>query len=169
MKKTFIELIKRAEAYVGLYQGLSDLLDEEHQALLARDLKTAQKLGRTKLVHTQKIETEAALLADSICRAARRVGMDADPPPALAELARRAPKPARPRLARAGWKLARLKREVAAKNETSRTFVNESLRILSGSLSILTGAVALEKPGYSQPGIKKRRPETKPVRLNREV
>ncbi|MBU2548527.1 MAG: flagellar protein FlgN [Proteobacteria bacterium] len=170
MKAALDELMNLLETHLSLYGQLAGLLDREQAALLELDVVGLQKMAKTKETLSLKIRLHLPALTESIRSTARALGLPESPLPVLAQMASAAPEPWANRLNRASLALARLKREVGRHNEINRHFVQESLDMIAGHLSILTGAATKSREsGYQSNGQRTAGPSYGPVKLNREV
>ena len=162
-------LLLLVQKHIDRYRELASLLDEEQSALIRLDVEQLQQLSKTKETMVLKIELLVEPLAQTIRDAARALGLPENPQPALAEIAEAAPRAYRIELRRRSFELVRLKNQIARHNEANRNFVRESIRLVSDSIAILTGAVAARKTGYLPNGQQPSMSGYRPVKLSREV
>lgn len=172
MKAQLDALMSLLEQHIKGYESLAEILTREQAALLDLDLERLGEMTKAKETAVLKIKLLVSPLARGIEAAAQAVGLPPTPTPTLIELAGAAPKPWSVSLEKASLALARLKRGVARHNEANHSFVQEALELVSGSISILTGAGRqAAKAGYTAGGRRRQAPsgEMKPARLSREV
>jgi hypothetical protein len=162
-------LMRRLKTHMGLYQKLAKALEMERVALMDMDMERLAKVTAAKNALTTQLHDDLPALAEDIQKAAASLGVAAEPLPALAELAASAPPPWENRLAKAGRALARVKREIARRNEANHAFVQEALDMVSQSIHILTGGAAQAKSGYASDGRKPQKGAYQAVRLSKEV
>jgi hypothetical protein len=159
------------EGHLERYQALVDYLAEEKKLLLALDLEALWASCRRKEELGLDIQAHIRELEEGIREMALALGLPADPPPLLADLAARLPQPWGNRLSEGARRLARLKNVILRENEASQAYIAESLRLVNESIDILTGARQLRGEGYSSNsggGQGEKRPSL-PVKLSREV
>jgi flagellar biosynthesis/type III secretory pathway chaperone len=158
------------DQYIGRYQELAQLLNDEQAALVKLDTDHIQQIAKTKETLVLKIKLLAEPLAECLTEVGRNHGLEQEELPTLAELARVTPRPWSEKLQKAGFALARLKRSVSAHNHANQRFVTEAIELISGSISILTGAASIPKGGYLPSG-RQQAPGVHhgPLRLSREV
>ena len=157
------------DQYIGRYQELSQLLNDEQAALVELDMDRIQQIAKTKETLALKIKLLAQPLAECITEVGRDYGLDREDLPTIAELARFAPQPWSGKLHKAGLTLARLKRSVSSHNQANQWFVTEAIELISGSISILTGAASIPKGSYLPSGQRAPGVDRGPTRLSREV
>lgn len=169
MKNRLEELMQLVDPYQSHYEHLTNLISREKAALIDLDLDKLQQITKAKETCMLKIKILVPTLSQAIKDCALALGMGLEPLPALAELASEAPEPWSGRLTTAGLNLARLKRGIAINNQANHDFVQEALDLISGSISILTGANMSTGQGYTASGQKAPQNNSRPVKLSREV
>lgn len=169
MQDQLDELFNLLEQYLGLYENLGRLLDRERTALIDLDLDRLQRMTKIKETEVLKVKLLLPALTKAIQGSALVLGLPSEPLPALASLAGAAPEPWSSRLNRTGLTLARLKRNAARNNEANHRFVQEALDMISGSISMLTGAALVPNGGYLSNGQHTNSANCGPMKLSREV
>ena len=169
MNTTWEQLTTLVGRHIGLYEELAGLMSREQAALLEMDLDRIQEAAKAKETQLLKIKMMVPVLSKAIQGMAHQAGLPEDPQPTLSELSSAAPSPWAKQLARSALALARLKRGIRRHNEANRSFVQESLDLISGSIAILTGSVSTKKTGYLANGQHAPAAGYQPVKLSCEV
>jgi hypothetical protein len=157
------------DGHLERYQTLVDFVGQEKQYLLALDLEGIFLSSQKKEALGLNIQNNIELLVESIREVALMLGLPLSPPPLLADLVTHLPRPYANRINDGSIKLARLKNIILRENESSRGFIEESLRLVNESINILTGANQLKGDGYNSDGSQGEKKHTRPVKLSREV
>jgi hypothetical protein len=163
-------LAEQLDSHLERYQSLIDFLDREKRCLLALDLEGLLATSQIKERLARDIQESIHGLTDGIVETALMLGLSAAPPPTLAELAAKCPRPYDNRLSDGAMALARLKNVIGRENEANRRFIEQSLNLVNDSLNALTGADRYQAEGYRKDGsqdtsVKKARP----AKLSKEV
>lgn len=169
MEQQLKELTNLLEQHLTHYQELNALLEQEQAALIELAFERLQEVAKAKETTVLAINDLVPMLTHGIKKAAACLGLTEDPLPTLSEISGAAPQPWSNRLNRAGLILARLKRNAARHNEANRSFVQEALNLVSGSIAILTGAAVARQEGYRSNGQKIMAGGGGPAKLSREV
>ncbi|UQZ88628.1 hypothetical protein C4J81_05165 [Deltaproteobacteria bacterium Smac51] len=157
------------DGHLERYQALVDYVAQEKKYLLEQDLEGLFTSSRMKEELAMEIQTNINVLIDSINETALMVGLPLDPQPLLADLVRHVPKPFDNRINDGSIKLERLKNIILRENEANRHFVEEAIRMVNESISILTGANQLKGDGYNKDGSKGEKKLSLPVKLSKAV
>jgi hypothetical protein len=164
------KLEERLEEHLARYQELIDYLEEEKKHLLNLDLDGLMAVSKAKEKLARNIIAGSESFRETLGEAALMLGLAADPPPTLTEIAARTPGPYGVKLSEGAGSLARLKNLILRENETARHFVEESLELVTGSINILSGADQLKGQGYGSDGKKEKGvKKAPPSKLSREV
>jgi len=169
MSATLDTLFSLLDQHLKHYESLAAFIDREQLALIDQDLDRLQSMVKAKETVILKIKLLIPLLSRAVQAVALEIGLEPDPLPTLTELAKAAPPAYSRRLERAGLAMARLKKKITRLNETNRTFVQETLDLVSGSMAVLTGAPTNANSGYLSTGQRAPHRAPGPVRLSREV
>lgn len=169
METRLDRLLELVEGHIACYEELVEVLKQEQKALLSMDLQQVQENSKAKEAIVRKLKLGVTPLSETILQTARDLGLPVDPQPALIELAGAAVSPWSEKLSRVALTLTRIKRTVASQNEANKAFVKESLNMIGGTISLLTGAPKPEKSGYLASGQRAQAYAARPVRLSREI
>jgi hypothetical protein len=163
-------LAEQLDKHLERYRSLIGFLDREKKCLLALDLDGLLATSQIKEKLARRIQDSIHQLIDGIVQAALMLGLETSPPPTLAELASKCPRPYDNRLNDGAMELARLKNVINRENEANRRFVEQSLTLVNDSLNVLTGADRYQAEGYRKDGSKdKSVKKARPAKLSKEV
>ncbi len=157
------------DGHLERYQRLVDYVAMEKKYLLDLDLEGLIISSKEKEALALDIQNNIAALVEAINETALMLGMPLEPQPLLADLVRHLPRPFDNRVNNGSITLERLKNTILRENDANRQFIEEALRLVNESISILTGANQLKAEGYKKDG---RQGEPKlmlPVKLSRAV
>ena len=166
MADQLLDLLNRQ---ISLYQKLGKLLDEEQQNLIELDLDRLQKITRIKEETAQDITFLIEPVSNKIKELARNLGLKTEPLPLLALLAEALPEPNSGRLRRSSQDLARIKTDIFRHNQDNQNFIEETLGLITDSLTVLTGVSLTEADQYLPTGERAASKSMGPIKLNREV
>lgn len=163
-------LAEQLDGHLERYQSLIDFLDREKRCLLALDLEGLLATSQIKERLARDIQDSIYRLTDGIVEAALMLGLSTSPPPTLAELASKCPRPFDNRLNDGAMALARLKNVISRENDANRRFIEQSLNLVNDSLNVLSGADRYQAEGYRKDGTKdKSVKKARPAKLSKEV
>lgn len=162
-------LCETLDGHLERYQALVDFVGQEKKYLLEQDLEGLFTSSKMKEELALDIQSNINLLIDNINETALMIGLPLDPQPLLADLVRHVPKPFDNRINDASIRLERLKNIILRENEANRHFVEEAIRMVNESISILTGANQLRGEGYNKDGQKGEVKMSLPVKLSKAV
>jgi len=169
MEQQLNELTNLLGRHLIHYQELNALLEQEQAALIALEFERLQEVAKAKETTVLAINDLVPVLTLGIKKAAACLGLTDHPLPTLSDISGAAPQPWSSRLNRASLNLARLKKNAVRHNEANRSFVQEALDLLSGSIAILTGAAMVHQEGYRSNGQRALAATAGPTKLSREV
>jgi len=169
MEQQLNELTNLLGLHLTHYQELNALLEKEQAALIELEFERLQEVTKAKETTVLAISDLIPMLTLGIKKAASCLGLAEDPLPSLSEISGAAPQPWSSQLNRAGLALARLRKNAVRHNEANRSFVQEALDLVSGSIAILTGAAMVHQEGYRSNGQRIIAAAAGPARLSREV
>ncbi len=164
-----IKLCEALDAHLERYQTLVDYVAEEKKCLLELDLDRLFVSSQNKERLALDIQEHIRELVDGINETALMLGLPLDPQPLLADLVPQVPRPFDNRLNDGSIKLERLKNIILRENEANRNFIEEAVRLVNESISVLTGADQLKGDGYQSDGRRGEKKRTLPVKLSKEV
>jgi hypothetical protein len=169
-----LSVIRSLTEQLGLhlerYQSLIDFLEQEKKCLLSLDLEGLLVTSQQKEQLGRNIQNSIGALTSNLIDAALMLGLPTEPPPTLAEVASKCPRPYDNRLNDGAMTLARLKNIIGRENEANRRFIEQSLNLVNDSLNILTGADRYQGDGYRKDGSKdKSVKKAMPAKLSKEV
>jgi hypothetical protein len=163
-------LSEQLDGHLERYQSLIDFLDLERKCLLSLDLEGLMITSQRKESLARNIQESIVKLTDSLVTASLMLGIEATPPPTLAEVAALCPKPFDNLINDGAIRLASLKNIIARENEANRLFIEHSLNLINESLNIITGADRIKGDGYRKDGSKdKGVKKSLPTKLSKEV
>jgi hypothetical protein len=163
-------LADQLDGHLERYQSLIDFLERERKCLLTLDLEGLLATSQYKEGLARSITESIHHLTDSLVQTALMLGIETSPPPTLAEVAARCPKPYDNRLIDGAMALARLKNVISRENDANRRFIEQSLNLVNESLNVLTGADQYQAEGYRKDGSKdKSVKRARPAKLSKEV
>ena len=157
------------DGHLERYQTLVDYVGQEKKYLMEHDLEGLFASSKMKEGLARDIQDNINILIDSINETALMLGLPLTPQPLLADLVRHVPKPFDNRINDGSIKLERLKNIILRENEANRHFVEEAVRMVNESISILTGANQLKGDGYNKSGGQGEKKHTLPVKLSKAV
>jgi len=169
MRQTIDSLLNLLKSQVSHYQKLSKLLEQEQKYLIELNLEKLQETTKKKEDTVLDIKILIEPLAIEIKTLAQRLGLNTNPLPTLAQLARHLREPWSGELRKAAQKLARNKTDVLRHNHDNQHFIQDALGLIEGSLKILTGANLEKAHQYLPTGQHAAAKPVAPVKLNREV
>ena len=163
-------LTEQLDGHLERYQSLVDFLDQERRCLLSLDLEGLLATSQFKEQLARSITESIRSLTDSLVETALMLGIPAEPPPTLSEVAAKCPRPYGNRIGEGAMALARLKNRISRENESNRRFIEQSLSLVNESLNVLTGADQYQGEGYRKDGTKdKSVKKARPAKLSKEV
>lgn len=157
------------DGHLERYQRLVDFVAEEKKYLLDLDLEGLFAASKEKEALAVDIQTNIGELVEAINETALMLGLPLSPQPLLVDLVRHLPPPFDNRVNDGSIRLERLKNTILRENEANRRFIEETLRLVNESVSILTGANQLKSEGYQKDGRQGERKLLLPVKLSRAV
>ncbi len=162
-------LCELLDGHLERYQRLVDFVAEEKKYLLDLDLEALFAASKEKETLAMDIQANIGELVAAIGDTALMLGLPVSPQPLLADLVRHLPKPFDNRVNDGSIRLERLKNTILRENEANRRFIEETLKLVNESVSILTGANQLKSEGYQKDGRQGEQKLLLPVKLSRAV
>ena len=169
MKSELRRLIALSDAHVGHYEELFDVVLRERRAIIAQDLEGLAETMRAKEKVVRAISASAEALSGLVEILFQRIGRLPDESSTLSDLAARLPAPWSGELKRRTLALTRLRKSIERDNRANQAFLKEALDLVSGAISILSGANAPPTTGYGAAGRKQSAAAPPPTRFSREV